>query len=182
MDLLTKDGRLKLTFGQKADHYFIVVFLLIVPVLTIRSLYQMYITDTYDGVRSASELIWTSLPFLILSIAFVYIQTAGLKFQEIKTQYDEDDFMEAIRLTVEQLKWQIERNDNEVFRAYRPWNWSASWGEMVTILKQRDRLLINSICDPNKKSSVASWGWNKKNIETFKTNLALVTSKKKGTS
>ena len=182
MDLLTKDGRLKLTLGQKVDHYFIILFLLIVPVLTIRSLFQMYVTDTYDGVRSSTELIWTSFPFLFLAISFVYIQTNGLKFKEIEIEYNEDEFVEAIKLTVEQLKWQIERNDNEVFRAYRRWNWSASWGEMVTIIKQRDRLLINSICDPNKKSSVASWGWNKKNIETFRANIALVTSKKKAAS
>ncbi len=182
MDLLTKDGRLKLTFGQKVDHYFIVLFLLISPILTIRSLYQMYVTDTYDGVRSSTELLWAAFPFLFLAIVFVYVQTNGLKFKEIMVEYNEDEFLEAVKLTVEQLKWQVERNDNEIFRAYRPWNRSASWGEMVTIIKHRDKLLINSICDPNKKSSVTSWGWNKKNIETFRANLALVTSTKKVTS
>jgi hypothetical protein len=42
---------------------------------------------------------------------------------------------------------------------------------MITIIKDKDRLLLNSICDPNKGSSVASFGWNKRNIDTFLKNL-----------
>lgn len=175
MDLLTKDGRLKLTLGQTFDHYFIVLFLLIVPGMTVYNLYQMYVTDTYTGVRSATELIFACIPFLFLSVIFIYTQTNRLKFKKIVIDYNEDDFFEAIKLTAEQLKWQIERNDDQVFRAYRPWNWTASWGEMITIIKQQDKILINSICDLNKKPSVTSWGWNRKNVETFKANLLSVT-------
>jgi hypothetical protein len=137
----------------------------------------MYVTDTYDGVRSSTELIFSSLPFLALSVTFIFIQTNGLKFKEIKIAYSEQEFSEAVDLTVKQLKWQIELNDNQIFRAYRPWSWTASWGEMITIIKHEDKLLINSICNLNKGSSIASWGWNKKNIETFKTNLLSVISK-----
>ena len=174
MKLITKDGRLKLTIGQTIDHYFIVVFLLIVPGLTSHNLYKIYVTKTYDGVRTADELITFSLPFLILSIFFIFIQRHRLKFQEIKINYTDEQFQGAVNRTIEQLKWQIEYNDNDFFRAYRPWNWSASWGEMITIIKEKDRLLINSICDPNKTSSVLSWGWNKQNIKIFKQNLTTV--------
>jgi hypothetical protein len=110
-------------------------------------------------------------------VTFIFIQTNGLKFKEIKIGYNEQEFSEAVDLTVKQLKWEIERNDNQIFRAYRPWNWTASWGEMITIIKHEGKLLINSICDLNKRSSVVSWGWNKKNIETFKANLLSVISK-----
>ncbi len=41
---------------------------------------------------------------------------------------------------------------------------SGSWGEQITILFDDDRILINSICDPDKKSSVVSMGRNKKNV------------------
>ena len=170
-ELVTNDGRLKLTLSQMIDHYFIVVFLLFIPGLTIHSLYQMYVTETYDGVRSATELTLSSIPFIVLAIVFVFIQRNALKFTEVLVDYDEHKFCDAVNLTVGQLKWKIERNDNKMFRAYRQWNWSASWGEMVTIIKKKDRLLINSICDPNRMSSVTSWGWNKRNIETFKSNL-----------
>lgn len=174
MNLKTEDGRLKLTFGQTVDHYFIVIFLLIVPGLTAYDLFKIYVSKTYDGVRSADELIMTSLPFLILSILFIFIQRHRLKFQEIRIDYTDEQFQEAVKRTSEELKWLIEHNDSEFLRAYRQWNWTASWGEMITIIKEKDRLLINSICDPNKKSSVVSWGWNKKNIEAFRTNLTSV--------
>lgn len=177
-NLLTGDGRLRLTIMQKVDHYFIVVFLLIVPAMTIYDLLQIYVTQTYDGARSAMELIWSSIPFLVLSAVFVVIQSRRLKFKEIIVRYTEDQFIEAVGHTVEQLNWQIECNDVQTFRAYRAWNWSASWGEMITIIKQKDKLLINSICDPNKSSSVASWGWNGRNIETFERNLLAVVSGK----
>jgi hypothetical protein len=42
---------------------------------------------------------------------------------------------------------------------------------MITIIRLKDGLLINSICDPDKRSSVVSFGWNRKNIRTFLKNL-----------
>ena len=165
--MMTKGGRLKLTFGQTVDHYFIVVFLLIVPGMTAHSLYQMYVTETYAGVRSASELLTASVPFLILSIAFYFIQRNALKLKEIRLDCTDEQFQAAIKRTMEELKWQVELNDKDFFRAYRRWNWTASWGEMITIIRGNGRLYINSICDPNSISSVTSWGWNKRNVKTF---------------
>ncbi|HMG88802.1 MAG TPA: hypothetical protein VK589_02045 [Chryseolinea sp.] len=170
----TEDGRLKLTFSQTIDHYFIVVFLLIVPGLTVHNIYKIYVTHTYEGVRSAGELLATSVPFFILAIAFIFIQKNGLKFQVIKTRYTDEEFQEAVKRTIADLKWQVEHNEKDFFRAYRRWDWAASWGEMITIVKEKDQLFINSICDPNKPSSVTSWGWNKKNIEVFRNNLTHV--------
>jgi len=43
---------------------------------------------------------------------------------------------------------------------------------MVTIIRDPDRLLINSICDPDNISSVASYGWNRKNSRTFLKNFS----------
>lgn len=172
IEMMTTKGRLKLTFGQMIDHYFIVVFLLLVPAFTAYEIYKMYVTHTYEGVRSSSELLTASLPFLILSIAFIFIQRSKLKFQKIKLDHTDEQFQTAIKLTIEDLKWQIEHNDANYFRAYRPWNWTSSWGEMITIIRDKERLYINSICDPNKTSSVVSWGWNKRNLKTFRTKLA----------
>lgn len=42
---------------------------------------------------------------------------------------------------------------------------------MTTIIKEPDRLLLNSISDPNLRSSIISFGWNKKIIDTFLKNL-----------
>lgn len=177
-EMITKDGRIKLKFGQAIDHYLLVIILLFVPALTLYDLFTIYITDTYDGKRTSNELLYTAIPFFILAIVVFIIQRNRLKVNEIKIYYTEDQFQEAVQQTIEELKWLVEINEEKVFRARRPWNWKSSWGEMITIFKEEDRLLVNSICDPDGKTSVASWGWNNKNINVFYKNLRKAISSK----
>lgn len=40
--MITKDGRIKLKFGQAIDHYLLVIVLLFVPVLTLYDLFTIY--------------------------------------------------------------------------------------------------------------------------------------------
>jgi len=157
---------------QSLTHYGIVLFLLFIVSLSGWSLIKIYITCTYTGVRTADELIKTYLPFLALAIIFAIIQYRRLNFKEIQMSYTAEQFQEAIERTIKDLEWKIERNNKTFFRAARPWNWSGSWGEMITIIKDKDRLLINSICDPDHMSSVTSYGWNRKKIRTFLKNLS----------
>ena len=166
-----KNKRLKLTTVQTLTHYGIVIFLLLIVSLTNWSLIEIYVTDTYTGVLTADELIKSSLPFLFAAIIFAFIQNRRLNFKEINLTYTDDQFQEAIQRTIKDLEWRIDKNNKTFFRAIRPWNWSGSWGEMVTIIKEKDRLLINSICDPDHMSSAVSYGWNRKNIKTFLKNI-----------
>jgi hypothetical protein len=170
--IMKKNKRLKLTTIQTLTHYGIVLLLLFIVSLTGWSLIEIYLTNTYAGVTTADELIKASLPFILLAVFFTFIQYRRLNFKEIKVTFTDEQFQEAIERTVKDLGWRIEKNDKTFFRAIRPWNWTGSWGEMVTIIKDKDRLLINSICDPDHISSVASYGWNRKNIKTFLKNLA----------
>jgi hypothetical protein len=48
-----------------------------------------------------------------------------------------------------------------------PGIFSGSWGERITIILDKNRVLINSICDPEKRSSVVSMGRNRKNCRTL---------------
>lgn len=166
--------RLKLSRWQTLDHFFIVPFILFIPGLTLFSLFEIYVTKTYDGVRTANELILTTWPWIIPAVAFYFIQKRRLRFGEVKVEYSDQEFQEAIERTAKEHDWQIVLNNKSSFRAYRPWNWTGSWGEMITVIKDKDRLLLNSICDPNKMSSVTSFGWNKRNIDTFLKNLIAV--------
>jgi hypothetical protein len=166
--------RLKLSRWQTLDHYFIVISFLFIPGIILVSLFEIYVTKTYDGMRSASELISHAWPWIIPAIAFYIIQKRKLRFKEVKIEYTSQEFQEAVERTANVYEWQIERNNKNLFRAYRPWNWTGSWGEMITIIKKKDRLLLNSICDPTKLSSVTSFGWNKRNIDLFLKNLIQV--------
>lgn len=170
--------RLKLTTAQSLTHYGIVLFLLFISALTGWSLIEMYVTHTYTGVLKTEEVIRTSLPFFFLAILYAFIQYRRLKFKSIYLTYTGDQFQEAVERTVKDLEWRIDVSSKTLLRAYRPSNWSGSWGEMITIIKDKDSLLINSICNPDSISSVASYGWNKKNVQTFIKNLTDVLNNK----
>lgn len=171
IDIMKQTKRLKLSRWHTLVHFSIVIFLLLVPAFTLFSLFEIQVTETYDGVRASDELISTAWPWIIPAVAFYFIQKRRLRFREVSVDYSDQEFQEAIERIANQHQWQIELNNKQIFRSYRPWNWTGSWGEMITIIKDKDRLLLNSICDPEKKSSVASFGWNKRNIDTFLTNL-----------
>lgn len=175
---MKKNKRLKLTSFQSLTHYGIILFLLFIVSFTGFSLIEIYVTNTYTGVRTADELIKSSLPFLFLAIIFALIQYRRLNFKEIRVTYNEDQFQEAIERTVKDLEWGIDKNNKTLFRAFRTSKWTGSWGEMVTIIKDKDRLLINSICDPDHMSSVSSYGFNRKNIKIFLKNLTDVLNDK----
>ncbi|RYE28305.1 MAG: hypothetical protein EOP48_33635 [Sphingobacteriales bacterium] len=175
---MKKSKRLKLTTSQTVTHYGIVFLLLFIVSLTGWSLIEIYVTNTYTGVRPADELIKTSLPFLVLAVFFAIIQYRRLMFKEVNLTFTDAQFQEAVERTTKHLGWRIECNHRTFFRAYRPWNWSGSWGEMVTIIKDEECLLVNSICNPDNMSSITSFGWNRKNIQVFVKNLTEVLNNK----
>lgn len=170
--------RLKLNVTQTLSHYAIVLFLLFIPFFTLYDLFEIFVTKTYDGVRSATELMITGFPWIIPAIFFYFLQKKKLKFKEVSTSYSIADFEEAIERTVKELDLVIEFNRKNFFRANRPSNWTMSWGEMITIIHTKDSFLINSICDPNNPSSIFSFGWNMKNMRTFLQNLQDVNNHK----
>ena len=144
--------RLSLTAGQAFTHYIPVAFLLFVGIVA----------------GWGSEL---SIPFFLLSIIAGIIQYRRLRFREIIVSYTDEQLQEAVTRTAKELEWRIERNNKSLLRAHRASNWTGSWGEMITVRKLKGTLLINSICSPDSKASIASYGWNKKNVEVFLRNL-----------
>jgi hypothetical protein len=169
---LEKSNSLRLTRGQLFAHYAIVPFLLIAPIFTTYSLIQIYFTHSYTGVRSAGELAIAGYPWIILAFASFFIQKRRLKFRKIQISVKPENFKKAVMLTSNKLNWEIQNITNNYAVANRKGNFpGGSWGELITIIRKENLVLINSICDPNNKISVASWGWNRKNAETFKINL-----------
>jgi len=144
---MKKNKRLKLATLQTLTHYGIVLLLLFIVSLTGWSLVEIYLTGIYSDVRTADELINSLFPFLALVLIFAVIQYRRLSFEEYQISYTDEQFQEAIERTIKDLDWRIVENNKIFFRAVRPCNWTGSSGEMVTIIKEKDRLLINSICD-----------------------------------
>ncbi|MBK6840042.1 MAG: hypothetical protein IPG90_18630 [Bacteroidetes bacterium] len=168
---------MKLTTIQTLTHYGIVLLLLFIVCLSGWSLIEIYVTNTYPGVRTADELIRSSLPFLLLAILFAFIQHRRLKFKEVNLTITEEQFQEAVERTAKELEWRIDKN-NKAFLGIQTLELTGIGGEMVSIIKGKDHLLVNSICNPDSMSSVASYGWNRKNVKTFLKNLTDVLNNK----
>lgn len=157
---------LVLTKGQTFWHYAIVPFLLIMPVMTTVDVFKYYVTHTYSGVRPIEDLILTGYIWLLPAIAFFIIQRRRLKFKHINISVDKDAFKDAVEQTAKELEWTIDKATTDIVVAKSGFSW-RSWGEQITIIWHSDKILFNSICDPDNRPSVASWGMNKVNRKTF---------------
>jgi hypothetical protein len=157
---------LVLTKGQTFWHYTIVFFLLIMPVLTTVDVFKYYVTHTYSGARPIEELITTGYIWVLPAIVFYFIQRRRLRFKTINVSIDQDGFKAAVDQTAKRLKWKIENETTDIVVAKSGFSW-RSWGEQITIILCRDKVLFNSICDPDNRPSVASFGMNKLNKKTF---------------
>ncbi len=168
---MIKSHRISLSNYQIFWHFSILLFLFVGPLFATWSLIEYYILNSYTGVRKPIEIIDGYL-FLIPMLFFYFYQKRKLKLKEFKLKVSNQTFKDAFEKTALELNWNVEINKPTFFRAHRDWNWSDSWGELITIIKDGDRILINSICDPNAIFiSVVSYGWNKRNVKTFIKNL-----------
>lgn len=166
--------RLKLTVSQTFTHYFVVLFLCLVPLVTLWDFVKMCF-GVYDSDQSATELITESLPFVALAIIAFLIQRRRLKFRVIHILNSDDEFHEAVMRTCETLQWTVETVRPDFLRAFRSQQFFISdWGDMITIVRDGNTLLLNSISDPNKKPAFFSFSWDKKNINVFLLHLTEV--------
>jgi hypothetical protein len=157
---------LVLTKGQTFWHYSVVPFLLIMPIMTTVDVFKYYVTHTYSAARPIGEIISTGYIWLLPAIAFFIIQRRRLKFRTINISVDKDAFKDAVEQTAKELEWTIEKATSDTVVAKSGFSW-RSWGEQITIVWRSDKILFNSICDPDNRPSVASWGMNKVNRKTF---------------
>lgn len=163
---------LVLTKGQLLWHYCIIGFFLIPPIVNIIDVFKYYVTHTYEGVRTIGEMAtWSYLP-LIPAVALYYIQKRRLKFKVIDVAVDADTFIDAAKETALQLDWEITERKSNLIVARSGFSW-RSWGELITIIRDKDRILFSSICDPDNIASVASWGMNRLNLKTFEQHVRL---------
>lgn len=168
---MLRTHRLRLTGSTLFWHYSVVPFLLIPFAIGVWYWFQYYFSGTYTGVRHPTDMLKLQVPFLLIAILFLFIQWRRLLFRVFPIQASDKAFKAALARTAEELGWRITNNTKRMVRAHRPWSWSGSWGEMITIRRYKDKILINSICDPYTRPSVVSFGWNRRNVDTFITYL-----------
>ncbi|MBD1362375.1 hypothetical protein IDJ77_01015 [Mucilaginibacter sp. ZT4R22] len=151
---------------NKLTHYGIVAFLLIIPLvlMVLHSIdyFNSGSTDYKDG-----EVWFLFLPS-VLAVIFYFIQKKRLKFKIVKTSLNAEQLKGIINEVAKDLKWVRMSSSTKTYIAKTlPGFFSGSWGEQITVLFYNDTVLINSICDPDRRPSVVSMGRNRENENTL---------------
>ena len=172
IEIMKRTGRLKLSFWANLTHYMVVLFLFLPLIFVLFDLYKYFVTNSYSGVRTLQEMLQFSIPFAFIGIIFAVIQYLRLRFKIIETNISKDRLFEIIDKTADELGWikLIKDKDLIVFKTNPKW-WTGSWGEQITILIDSDRILVNSICDPDSRASVVSAGRNKRHTQRLIENV-----------
>lgn len=159
-------GELKLTKGKSFSHYTMVWILFAIPLCFI------VINVIYFILGKPKPLIedevWIYIVPPIPGVICYKIQKNRLKFEVIETDLTRTELNVIIGKVAEKLEWEFNtENENVIVATTFPSLLSGSWGERITILFDNNRVFINSICDPDKQSSMVSMGRNKKNVNTL---------------
>ena len=157
---------LELTKGQLFWHYSVLVLLLVAPILTTVQAFKYYVLHDYTDLRPIEDLLSIGYWPIIPAIAFYFIQKRRLKFEIIDIQIDADSFKLAAEQSGIELEWYFLKKTSTIIVAKSGFS-GRSWGELITIIREKDKILFNSICDPDNRPSIASWGMNKLNKKTF---------------
>lgn len=170
-DIMIATGKLKLSKRERRDHFYIVHYILIIPIsILILSFYNKYIAEV-EISQKFLEMFFMAVFFLCLAVLVYIYQKKALIFKIYNTKVSKQELSLALTKTAQELDWKIFDVGDYYIKAVRHGSFlSGSWGEEITILKTDNKLYLISICKPDS-NSIASFGWNKKNVATFINNV-----------
>jgi len=157
-------NKLNLSTWGKITHYGIVIGLLCIPTAFL----IFHIFELMNGTQKPIKEgeINAAIIATTLGLFSFIIQRKRLKFKSIETDLPRKELIEIIKTVSKDLEWMPYIKDQNliVFKTH-PSLLFGSWGEQITIIFDKNRVLVNSICDPDQRTSVTSMGRNSKNIK-----------------
>jgi hypothetical protein len=161
---------LQLEWWEIMTHYKILVIFYMLPfftfILTITNLLSITHLNSPRGIYIGSVI------SLFIGFLVHIIQKRRLRFTEIKTNLKRDQLITLLNDLIINKKWLLTySNEYILIFKTRPKFSEISWGEQITILFGLGYILVNSICDPARPSSIFSNGRNSQHIETLKVRI-----------
>lgn len=149
-------------------HYAFPQFLLCLPVC-----FLFFNAWTYfiNGDNNALffPLFWCGLLPASLSYITYRKQRSKLNFECVKTSLDKRAIQEAFMQTAEQNNWTIDHIGDDCMVAHtNPSMWAFSYGEQIFLVFDTEQVWINSVNDLNKRASMGSFGYTKKNLKLIR--------------
>ena len=158
-DFIRRHRRLPLNAEGIWTHYLLPIMLLYLP------LFLAFITLTGMASISTNVLLWIATVCVPVAFVLFRLQYRRLFFRWRKTVLPPERIDALLRELAEQYDWTIDHMDRDFFVAHtHPAWWSATWGEQIFVAHDRGGIWINSINDLNKRSSIVSFGYNRRNI------------------
>ena len=106
--------------------------------------------------------------FLVFTMLLLWNQWNRLAFKTTTTTLSRKEINLVIQNVARELNWRVTVNKKNLVKAYTyPSFFSGSWGEMITILFDENKVMINSICNPKAQTSMSAMGRNRKNEQRF---------------
>jgi len=156
-------GNLQLSTNHKFTHYGVLLMSLALVVVPLYVISEKLILNKPLNLGKALFFFFLGI---LSALFFKWLQTKRLRFRKIVMSFPKDETFAIANKAIRKLEWKISSKDHNyiVAKVYNGWL-SGGWGEQVTIIMNNDTIYINSICDPDKKSCLTSWGNNRKNVQ-----------------
>mgnify|MGYP006144381341 CR=1 FL=1 len=164
------NGKVNLTFWEKLTHYSILFISTGLSAMGVG--YMIFSKDSASFERALYLFCFC----FTITVVFYFIQKRRLRFIIIETSLDEKQLAEVINYVSKRQNWkQISRSKNHYIAICNDtFLFGNYWGERITILYDDDKIFFNSICDPNKRSSVTAWNRNWYHAKIFKSAVILL--------
>ena len=161
-----KIKRVILDADETKTHYEGVKMIALFPLFFGLIILWFLITD--QPIINLSFVINLFFFFLVFTLLLLWNQWNRLAFKTTTTTLPRKEINLIIENLARDLGWHVTVNNKRLVKAYTyPSFFTGSWGEMITIIFDEDTVMINSICNPNERTSMSSMGRNRKNEQRF---------------
>ena len=96
----------------------------------------------------------------------IKVRDRRLKFKVLTTTLNHKEIAVYFEQLCKEWEWNLHFHNANIFIAKTRMS-GGSWGEQVTILLSGNEVWVNSICDPDKHTSLVSMGRNRENLQAI---------------
>jgi hypothetical protein len=125
-------------------------------------------TENYVGARTQEDTISFILVWLSIAILAFIVKRRRLNFERIDISLTGIEFEQKMSEIAESENWMLTKKNAKTSSLYNNSGWN--WGLKMTVLRFKNYLLINSVCDFEYRPSVSIFG-NEQNIKRLRKHL-----------
>ena len=121
---------------------------------------ELYVSDMF-----VNFFFWIGISLVPLAYVSYRIQRRKLDFESIPISSDKQTIHDKIYKLAETYGWEIDHYGEDCIVAHtNPAIWHLTWGEQIFIVFDKGQIWVNSVNDLNKRTSISSFGYTKRNI------------------